>query len=210
MSGRVFMGTDARARGPSKARRGRRGDILDAALKVFTEAGYSYASVEDIGHEARASIGSIYHHFKGKQDIAAALYVEGLADYHRGLLQGLRDGHDSAEEAVTRLVKYHLRWVEENRDLARFLLTSREPDVVGATDEALRGMNREIFRALEMWIDRWVGEGEILPLPIGLFHSIVLGPSQEFARHWLAGRVEESIEEAEEVLAEAAWMGVKA
>ena len=199
-----------RTRGPSRARRGRRGDILDAALKVFIEAGYSRAGIEDIGLEAPASIGSIYHHFRGKEEIAAALYVEGLADYHRGLLGELTVGHDTAEDAVKGLVRHHLRWVDENRDLARFLLTSREPDVVGATEQELRGMNREIFTAVRAWIERWEEAGEIESLPIGLFHSIVLGPSQEFVRHWLAGRVDMSIEEAERVLADAAWRGVRA
>ena len=33
---------------------------------------------------ARASIGSIYHHFRSKEQLAAALYVEGLRDYQEG------------------------------------------------------------------------------------------------------------------------------
>jgi len=38
----------------------------------------------DIRVRARASIGSIYHHFRSKEQLAAALYVEGLRDYQEG------------------------------------------------------------------------------------------------------------------------------
>jgi AcrR family transcriptional regulator len=197
-----------RTRGPSRARRGRRGEILDAALKLFNSSGYALTAVQDIALEANASVGSIYHHFSGKEDIAAALYTEGLGDYHRGLLRELQQKHASAEEAVTALVRNHVRWVERNRDVARFLFTSRDPEVLGATAHDIRGMNQRIFHAVNRWRERWAGE--IQDLPIGLFHAVVLGPSQEFARHWVAGRVKESIDEAEPVLAEAAWKAVRA
>jgi hypothetical protein len=100
--------------------------------------------------------------------------------------------------------------VKRNRELARFLLTSRDPEVAGASDAELAGMNARIFEAVGSWIERWVAAGAIRPMPLSLFHAVVLGPSQEFARHWVAGRVKESIDEAERVLAEAAWKAVKA
>ena len=196
-------------RGESRALRGRRGEILDAALKLFNAAGYSLTSVQEIATEARASVGSIYHHFSGKEDIAAAIYTEGLADYHRGLLRELRREHPSAEEAVKGLVRHHLRWVKRNRGLATVLLTSRDPEVIGATAHDVHGMNQRIFQAVATWKERWVGAGDIEDLPIGLFHSVVLGPSQEFARHWVTGRVRESIDRAEPVLADAAWKAVR-
>jgi AcrR family transcriptional regulator len=206
---RSWLRMQERTRGPSRALRGRRGDILDAALKLFNTAGYSLTGVQDIASEASASVGSIYHHFNGKEDIAAALYVEGLADYHRGLLHELQKERKTAEEAVKALVRNHLRWIERNRALATFLLTSRDPEVLGATVHDTRETNRRIFHAVNRWRDRWIEAGQIDDLPIGLFHSIVLGPSQEFARHWVAGRVQESIDEAEPVLAEAAWKAVR-
>jgi len=196
--------------GPTRRLRDRRGTILDAALTLFDEAGYSGASMQDIASEARASIGSVYHHFQGKEHIAAAIYVAGLADYHRGLLRELSRGHESAEAAVKALVRHHLRWVKANTELARFLLTSRDPEVVGASAHELSGMNAQVFRRVEELVERWVEAGEVQRLPIGLFHSIVLGPSQEFCRHWIAGRTKESIDGAEPVLAEAAWKAVRA
>ena len=197
-------------RGISQAPRGRRGDILDAALKLFNDTGYSLTSVEHIANQAHASVGSIYHHFEGKEAIAAEIYIAGLGDYHRGLLRELQRDHGSAEESVKGLVRNHLQWVKRNRELARFLFTSRDPESVSESGAELFRMNQRVFDAVRQWIERWVESGEVQKLPIGLLHSIVLGPSQEFARHWVAGRMKQTIDAAEPVLAEAAWKAVRA
>ncbi|HEX8743404.1 MAG TPA: TetR/AcrR family transcriptional regulator [Thermoleophilaceae bacterium] len=183
--------------------------ILHAALGLFNERSYSQAGVQDIARAAGSSIGSVYHHFEGKEQIAAAIHVDGLAGYHRGLIRELRREHGSAEGAVKGLVRYHLRWVRRHRELARFLFTSREPEVVGATGDELARMNRQVFEAVEEWLEAWVRAGEVQRLPIGLLHAVVLGPSQELSRHWVAGRVKGSIDEAEPVLADAAWKAVR-
>lgn len=166
--------------------------------------------MEHIADEAHASIGSIYHHFGGKEEIAAAIYVAGLADYHRGLLRELRRPHEDGEHAVKGLVRNHLRWVERNAELARFLFTSRDPEVVSATGEELAQMNQLVFNAVTEWMARWIEAGEVRSLPIGLLHAVLLGPSQEWSRHWVAGRSKQTIDEAEPVLADAAWKAVRA
>ena len=48
-------------------------------------------------------------------------------------------------------------------------------------------------------------EGTVLALPPDLVEPLLLGPAQEFARHWLAGRATTSPARAEAVLAAAAW-----
>ncbi len=188
----------------------RRGEILAAALRCFTRSGYARASIADVVRESGASVGSIYHHFGGKEELAAALYVEGLADYHRGLLRTLRREHDTSEATIKAIVRHHLAWVKRNRELARFLFTSRDPEVEGATFDQLRGRNRALFQSVKRALDPWVEAGDVQDLPIALLYPIVLGPSQEFSRHWVAGRVKQSIDAAEPVLAEAAWKAVRA
>ncbi len=188
----------------------RRRDILDAALALFNDAGFVRTGIQDIARDAGASVGSIYHHFGGKEEIATALYVEGLTGYQRGLVAELEADRASAKEAGRAVVANHLRWVEGNRELARFLLTSRDPAVAGPTERGMEEANRQLFEAVQRWIERWAEAGEIRRLSLGLFHAVVLGSSQEFARHWVAGRARETIDEAEPVLADAAWKAVRA
>src|SRR5919202_6344951 len=153
----------------------RRRAILDAALWVFTERGYHRASIEEIRERSGASIGSIYHHFGGKEQLAAALYLEGMRDYQERFVAVLGRGED-AEATVRAIVANHLRWVADNPRLARYLLSSREAEVSRATDRELRAMNRAVIDATREWIAGEVAAGALRPLRTQLFYAVLIGP----------------------------------
>jgi AcrR family transcriptional regulator len=182
----------------------RREEILAAALAAFTEKGFAAATIEDVRSRSRASTGSIYHHFGGKEGLAAAIYVEGLRDYQQGFLRRLRSARDP-ERAVKEVVRHHLRWVERNSDLARFIFGRRETEVLAATKEPMRELNRRLLTEAAELLEPWFAHGALERLPLDVFNAVLIGPSQEFARHWLAGRTKTPIRSAERVLADAAW-----
>ena len=178
----------------------RRQVILDAALEAFAERGTAATTVDDVRRRSGASVGSIYHHFGDKEGLAAALYVEGLRSYQEGFLAVLDRGAD-AERAVKALVRHHLRWVTGHPDLARFLLAGPPR---GAA-EAIMPLNRELFGRMSEWFARQVDAGIMRPLPRDLLYATLIGPAQEFSRHWLEGRTRSSPRTAERALAQAAW-----
>lgn len=186
----------------------RRERILSAALRVFVEQGFAAATIEDVRRLSGASTGSIYHHFGGKEGLAAALYVEGLDAFQQRFLRRLGSARD-AEGAVKGLVRHHLRWVERNPDLARFILGRRETEVVAATEEPMRELNRAFIAEATELLEPWVARGRLKRLPLDVLDSILNGPSQEFARHWLAGRTRTPIRSAERALADAAWAALR-
>jgi AcrR family transcriptional regulator len=179
---------------------GRKEQILDAALRAFTEKGFAAATVADVRDLSGASTGSIYHHFGDKEGLAAALYVEALRDYQQGVLAVLERERD-AERGVKALVRHHLRWVASHPDQARFLLAGRPP---GAA-ERLHEMNREAFAAVRAWLD----ERGLRRIPLDLVYAVVFGPAQEFCRGWLRDRTKSAVTTAERVLAVAAWRAVR-
>jgi AcrR family transcriptional regulator len=179
----------------------RREAILAAALHRFVRQGYTATTVEDICRDSGASVGSVYHHFGGKDRIAAALYVDSLAGYQAGFLATLR-AHDDARAGIEALVRHHLRWVRDHPDVARFVLAVGETEVVAAAASVLRRRNRAFFAAVGEW---FAGHPELPDLPPDLLEPLLLGPAQEFTRHWLAGRVKTTPERAQAVLAAAAW-----
>jgi AcrR family transcriptional regulator len=189
--------------------RARREAILSAALAAFTEKGFAAATIEDMRRISGASVGSIYHHFGGKEELAAALYVDGLRDYQNGLVAVLTRSR-SAEAGIRAAVRHHLRWVERNPDLARFLLRRREAEVLLASQAAVRELNRHMFAAIAAWLRAHVESGTIRALPLDLVAMVLIGPSQEFARHWLDGASRTSIRRAERELAAAAWRALSA
>jgi len=179
----------------------RRDAILASALRCFGRHGYSNTTIDDIRRASGASVGSLYHHFGGKDRIAAALYVEGLAGYQYAFLAALLP-HDDARAGIEAVVRSHLRWVREHPDLARFILAVGETEVLAAAAPELRRRNSAFFAAVGDW---FAGHPELPDLPPDVLEPVLLGPAQEYTRHWLAGRATTTPERAEPVLAAAAW-----
>ena len=179
----------------------RRESILDAALDSFSADGE--ATIEGVRERSGASVGSIYHHFGGKDGILIALYAEILRDYQAGALHSLSSAKD-AEGGVKALVRHHLRWVEGNPDRARFLLYGGVARERG--DRELKALNREMFSAVAEWVE---GQEAIRPLRREVFYAVVFGPVQELSRSRLAGRID-SLNPLGGDLADAAWRAVRA
>jgi AcrR family transcriptional regulator len=183
----------------------RKREILDAALRGFAERGLAGTTVDEVRRRSGASVGSIYHHFGDKEGIAAALYLDSLGDYQAGLRAVFADGRD-AERTIKALVRHHLRWVEADPDRARFLLSGPPPRAA----DAIADVNRDGFYATAAWLEREVSAGRIAPIPFDVFYAVLLGPAQEYCRHWLEGQVRTSIRSAERSLAAAAWRALAA
>jgi AcrR family transcriptional regulator len=185
----------------------RRTEILDAALASFAEQGYEATTISDLRERSGASVGSIYHRFGDKQGVAAELYLDCLLDYQRGVAETLRR-HPGAEEGIEGLVRHHLRWVERNPGRAAFLLDRREAEAAAA--DRVRAANRELLDLVREWLAPHVEAGRIRGMPLQLLYVIVIGPSQEYARHWLRDPDRGPIRSVARPLAEAAWKAVRA
>ncbi|MCK0091873.1 TetR/AcrR family transcriptional regulator [Rhodococcus sp. F64268] len=66
----------------------RRAEIIDAALRCFTRAGYQRTSMADIIAESGLSAGAIYGYFSGKQQLLVAVADHILSDRHTALDTG--------------------------------------------------------------------------------------------------------------------------
>ena len=186
----------------------RRQAILAAALAAFNEHGVAGASIEEIRRRSGASVGSIYHHFEGKDELAGALYLDCLADYQAGFISVL-DGSSSTRSGVEGAVRYHINWISEHRDLARFLLLGRDASMVVATERPLRELNRRFFRSVQSWTRPRVQARELRDLAPEVATALWIGPSQELSRHWLAGRTRIDLAGSAAVRATAAWLSLK-
>jgi AcrR family transcriptional regulator len=178
--------------------------ILDATLEAFDEKGYAATTIEDVRNRSGASVGSIYHHFGGKEQLAAALYLRALASYQEGFLAAIRR-HAAAEAGVKAAVEHHIDWVSRHRALARYLLERSPVDIDRASGEQLREQNRAFFGRVQAWLRPHVEAGRIQALPLDLGSALWIGGAQEWTRHWLEGRTEASLHQARRALADAAW-----
>ncbi len=195
-------------RGPQERSAARRREILDTALTSFAEIGFLETTMDDICRAANASIGSIYHHFGSKDELAAGVYLEGLTDYQEGFVAEL-ERHSEAADGLRGVVHYHLSWVSEHPHWARFLFRMRRADFMTARKTEIDEMNKSFLGATSSWFRPHVNSGQIRRLPKELYFYLLVGPVQGFAREWLAGRTQTKLPVAAKELAQAAWRVLK-
>ncbi|GAA2853124.1 TetR/AcrR family transcriptional regulator [Pseudonocardia halophobica] len=184
-------------------KRGGRSVIVDAALASVEERGWEATSMQAVRERAGVSNGSLFHHFPTRADLAAAVVAAGLADHRAVLLRALHAA-GGAEDAVRRVVARHLRWIEDNPQLARLFLHS-PPDVLRTMlDDAALDAKRGFAEEIDDWLrgHGWSGAPD-LTVVVALW----IGPVHEYARGWLAspGPSPALVSDA---LAEGAWRAV--
>lgn len=194
---------------PQSTSPARRDRIMSAALDCFIANGVEATTIEDIRAQSGASVGSIYHHFGSKEQLAGAIFLDALREYQAGFLTEL-DQHAGAEDGMRAIVNYYLHWVRGNSTKARYLLASREADFMHAAEDELRDLNRQFFARVSDWQQPHVEAGTVRRLPTDLFWTILVGPLHEFSRQWLAGRTTTEIREAGRVLSDTVWMSLRA
>lgn len=188
--------------------RNRRADILDAALEAFTVHGYSATSMSDLRRTTGASTGSLYHHFPSKEHLAAALYLEALEDFQAGFAAAIESAPD-ARAGIEAGVRFHLGWVGRHPRRARLLATELEPAVLPLVRERLEHLNGGFLGRVGTWYDAAVAAGELERLPGEALYALWVGPAQELARRWLAGRAKTGLAEMGDALAEGAWKALR-
>lgn len=182
----------------------RQREIILAALACFTEKGFPATSINDICRKAGASTGSVYHHFKSKGKLAAAIYLEGIRDYQTGMIDAL-SGQTSAREGIFAIVRYHLMWVKQNPEWARFLFQKCHAEYMDDTENDMKRLNAAFIQAMAGWFEPHIQAGKIRPLPRDLLIALLLGACQEYSRQYLSGRAVTDANDAAEAMAAGAW-----
>ncbi|MBT8336234.1 MAG: TetR/AcrR family transcriptional regulator [Gemmatimonadetes bacterium] len=126
--------------------------IVRAALDLITEKGVDGASVQAIARRARASVGSFYARFPGKEELLAYIEVQLWADAQARWAEALEDrdwaGLDF-EDLVATLVGILVRVNQAGARHRRLLDARRGPessaDVARAFEERLSGDVRELL-----------------------------------------------------------------
>lgn len=194
------------ARHPKTA--ARRQTIIQAALACFVELGFANTTVEDVRRRSGASNGSLYHHFTNKEQLAVAVYLQGLTVYQTGLLKELEHNREAAS-CVHAIVRYHLDWVRKHPDWARYLLEMRHAEFMADSEATIAEQNRRFLERVVGWLETHVESGTLRRLPPDLFLSLIIGPCQEYTRLRLAGRAQTKLSVATEELSQAAWSSVR-
>jgi AcrR family transcriptional regulator len=184
---------------------GPRERILQAALDLFVEQGYFNTNVPDISRRSKCSVGSIYHHFLNKEEIAGQLYKDGISRFRNALAVAVASDAD-LETTIRSTVIAFMNFAEQNEKLSRYLWLARHKEFINRelSRPTVVGFDK-LGRRLTVAIKKAIRSGEIPDQKAEVIWSVVFGIPQSFITDWLDGYTTETPSAVAETLADACW-----
>ncbi|WP_224243348.1 TetR/AcrR family transcriptional regulator [Hyalangium gracile] len=166
----------------------RRDALLDAALRCFVRQGVLGTGIEEIRREAGASPSSVYHLFDGLPGLILALLMRTFERLFAHLAERVQPTA-RAEDAVVALVDGHLEWILGHPEEGRFMYqaTAIEFGADAEAIQALQARKAELLAPVVLHLSRFIAEGKLPPWSPLAFDVVLLGPSHEACRRFLAG-----------------------
>lgn len=117
--------------------------ILSAAERLFHERSFSAVGVDEIAREAGITGGAIYRHFRSKDEILAALFIQAADE----MLLRLGAALDDPREELRHLVSVHVGFARDHQRLTG-IYTREERSLSPAS-------RRRYHRSQAGYVDRW-------------------------------------------------------
>jgi AcrR family transcriptional regulator len=136
-----------------------RSRLFDAATALIGEQGLHATTVDQIVERAGVAKGTVYYHFKSKDELFQALLVEGLKRL-ADALSAEAEAAGSPSAALSGMVRAELENIQCYEPFARLVMSQlwRADSLWG--EEALRMLREKIFAAIRRVIEAGMAAGE--------------------------------------------------
>jgi TetR/AcrR family transcriptional regulator, repressor of fatR-cypB operon len=178
--------------------------IVNTALKLFSDKGYFNTSVQDIKRTAGISIGSIYHHFSGKDAIAKALYEE-LLFKMQSLIEMISQQQSSAHDRCKEVVRQLFIMTEYDPEAVQFVLLGKHQEFL--PDEQPICSSRP-FELMKNMVQQGIDDGEIQGDDAGIAAACLFGGPLRMIGLRLDGIVDQPLPEQLQDVWQYAWRAV--
>ena len=133
--------------------------ITAAAERLFAQEGFAATGMRAIAQAAKVSIGAIYHHFQGKEEILERIVHEEM-EHRQHFLEGLRVQGLSLQKQIQGIVQMHFDLLQENSDAARLFFRERfDPSPV--SKRRVQDLYSDVAEYIAGIIREGIAEGEI-------------------------------------------------
>ncbi len=150
--------------------------ILDAAERIFAQAGFDGAKVSDIARAASVAEGTVYLYYKNKQDLLAGVVGRFWTQLTLGAEAAIEPGATTIEQ-LEQLGRYHLNSILEQFEVVSLTYRAR-PQQEQDLDQV-----REYVRVFDRIMQRGVDRGELpKDTPIGQLRDVFFGTLEFSAR----------------------------
>ncbi len=164
----------------------RRGELLDAAVRVFARKGFHASRVGDVAEEAGVAHGLLYHYFRSKDEVLETIFRETWTELV-GEVRRIEASDKPFREQLRLFATIYLGAWLTSPDLVRVLIreVARSPEVGARVDEI-----REMFVSLERIVEAARGRGEVRADANPAFAAwAVYGALEEMLTGWVLGQL---------------------
>ncbi len=127
-------------------------DIIDAAISLFAQNGFSATPTTAISKKAGVAQGLIFHYFKTKEGILAEIIAQ-LADKYISETEKIIGNSDNGLGAIINIIQFHFIFESENTTELMVLLRDVPPVINSHTIAASNTLYNRIDRTIEQLID---------------------------------------------------------
>lgn len=180
--------------------------MLSTALSLFTTKGYFSTSMRDITSESSVSTGSVYHHFKDKEGVAAALY-QSLIERMRTSLQEIIGHHESAHDQCRAVIELLFRITEEEPETMNFMLYTKHREFLSDERPVCSSEPFEIMRTM---VERGMQRGEIEQRDVLVASTCLYGGAIRMITSRLDGVVEQPLNDYLDDIWLCSWRSIAA
>ena len=156
----------------------RKSQIMEAAMKVFTQKGYSSARMDDIVDASGLSKGAIYHYYEGKKEIFLALIdhweTQTFPDFY-SKSDPSRTASDTLRDFANEVVKvFKKRSYVFHAEVEFWSLSNQDEEVRKRSQE----LYEKIINLFELLIKKGMRNGEFIDTDARIMAMYVLSVFQ--------------------------------
>lgn len=178
--------------------------IIDAAIRLFSEKGIKATTIKDIAREADVAEGTLYRHWKGKEELAQELFYNNMKRFKEELEGALRGVSGTKNKLKQAIVAFYA-FAQREPLLYKFLILSSHyelRELLPRTPkplEVIMGIVREGIEA-----------GELKQIELPFAGAIIVGTITKLSDFKRMGLIQGELEEYIDPVTEVLWKALKA
>lgn len=178
--------------------------ILTSAQRLFVDKGFHNTSIPDIVAASGTSIGAVYHHFAGKDELARVLHRQ-LVDQFVQMAEAEVFSANDARSRVHGYVSMLFKLTEDDRYFVSYLIFAR-PSVV--VEDNLTVCSREGLEVTRRIVADGKRAGEVRDLDDRVLCGVISGVIMRLIDLRLDGVIPEPLTSLIDDTASAIWQGI--
>lgn len=194
------------------AKRDKRGDIVNAGIRVFSRKGFNRCSVEDILQEAHVARATFYSYFDSKKDLFVELIdriLNSMLEIMSNELKELPTTLEELQEKTKNTVMKMFEFFRNNLEFAAIYIQ----EVMGMNPEIdyrIVEWQQKVAALLKILIQVGIERGIFRPLDVDIVSTMIAGAPQHLGLHLFLYTENVDIPRAAEAVADYVIYGIAA